>query len=80
MWVKLIVITACVLVIELWLCLVSSSEEPPSSKRVRTMEDEGVEQLQTTALDLVEARVYETTTTGEAGQEHVLHTVYMYMC
>ena len=30
------------------------------------MEDEGVEQLQTTALDLVEA-----TTTGEDGQEHV---------
>ena len=50
----------------------SSGEEPPSSKRKRTMEDEGVEQLQTTALDLVEARVYETTTTGEAGQEHVL--------
>ena len=46
--------------------LVSSSEEPPSSKRVRTMENEGVEQLQTTALDLVEA-----TTTGEDGQEHV---------
>ena len=39
--------------------LVSSSEEPPSSKRVRTMEDEGVEQLQTNALNLVEA-----TTTG----------------
>ena len=52
--------------------LVSSSEEPPSGKRVRTMEDEGVEQLQTTVLDLVEARVYETTITGEAGQEHVL--------
>ena len=72
MWVKLIVITACVylIVIELWLCLVSSSEEPPSSKRLGTMEDEGVEQLQPTALDLVEARVCETTTTGEAGQEH----------
>ena len=70
MWVKLIVITACVLVIVSYgLNLVSSSEEPPSSKRVRTMEDEGVEQLQTTAVNLVEA-----TTTGEAGQEHT------YMC
>ena len=47
--------------------LVSSSEEPPSSERARTMEDDGVEQLQPTALNLVEA-----TTTGEAGQEHVL--------
>ena len=41
----------------------SSSEEPPS-KRVRTMEDEGVEQLQ---LNLVEA-----TTIGETSYEHVV--------
>ena len=39
----------------------SSSEEPSSSKRVRTMEDEGVE------LNLVEA-----TTIGETSSEHVL--------
>ena len=43
------------------LLLVSSGEEPPSSKRVSTMEDEGVEQLQTTALDSEDS-----TTAGEA--------------
>ena len=58
----------------------SSIEEPPSSKRVRTMEDEGVEQLQPTALDLMEARVYETTTTGEAGQEHSCKHVLRCTC
>ena len=42
----------------------SSSEEPSSSKRVRTMEDEEMEQLQ---LNLVEA-----TTIGETSSEHVL--------
>ena len=38
----------------------SSSEEPPSSERMRTMEDEGVEQLQPTILHSKEAA-----TTGE---------------
>lgn len=45
----------------------SNFEMPPPSKRVRTMEDEGVEQLQSTALDSEEI-----TTTGEDGQEDVL--------
>ena len=35
-------------------------EEPPPSKRVRTVADEGVEQLQPTAMDSEE-----TNTTGE---------------
>ena len=39
----------------------SSFEEPPSNKRVRIMEDEGVEQLQPIAL--------ETAATGEAMHE-----------
>ena len=47
--------------------VVSSFEVPPPSKRVRTMDDEGVEQLQPTALDSEE-----TTTTGEGEQERVL--------
>ena len=57
MWVKLIVITVSVLIIELW-------KEPPSNnlKKVRTMEDERVKQL--IALDSEE-----TITTGEAVQE-----------
>ena len=45
----------------------SSFEVPPPSKRVRTMDDEGVEQLQPTAPDSEE-----TTTTGEGEQECVL--------
>ena len=45
----------------------SSFEEPSLSKRVRTMEDERVEQLQPTALDSEE-----TTTTGESEQKDVL--------
>ena len=44
----------------------SSSEEPPSRERVRTMEDEGVEQLQTTAL-----HSWETTITGKTDQGRV---------
>ena len=49
-------------------------EEPPPSKRVRIMEDEGVEQLQPTSE--------ETTTAGESTQKHVLWctTMYMHMC
>ena len=38
-------------------------EVPPPSKRMRIVEDEGVEQLQPTALDSEE-----TTTTGEAAR------------
>ena len=59
---------------ELWLHLVSSVEEPPSSKRVRTMEDEGMERLQTTALNLVEATI-----TVKAGQERTCVMAYMHM-
>ena len=52
---------------KLLLVNVDGIEEPPPSKRVRTMEDKGVEQLQPTAL-----YSEETITTGEAAQEHVL--------
>ena len=45
----------------------SSFEEPPSNKRVRIVDDEGVEQLQPTALDSEE-----TTIIGEDDPEHVL--------
>ena len=44
------------------LLLVSSGEEPPSSKRVSTMEDEGVEQLQSAVLHSASP---ETATMGE---------------
>ena len=47
---------------KLLLVNVNVSEEPPPSKRVRTVEDERVEQLQPTALDSEE-----TTTTGDRG-------------
>ena len=46
--------------------VVSSFEVPPPSEGVGTTE-EGVEKLQPTTLDSEE-----TTTTGDAGQEHVL--------
>ena len=52
---------------KLLLVNVNVSEEPPPSKRVRTVEDEGVEQLQPTAW-----YSEETTTTGEAVQKLVL--------
>lgn len=47
-------------------------EVPPPSKRMR--EDERVEQLQPTALDSEE-----TTTIGEAAQEHVLWCTFTYV-
>ena len=47
---------------------------PPPSKRVRTVDDEGVEQLQPTALDSEEA-----TTTGEGEQEHVLWCTFTHV-
>ena len=47
-------------------------EEPPPSKRVRIMEEEGVEQLQPTALD-----AEETTATGEVVQKLVLWCVHV---
>ena len=56
----------CVYLIYLWNYLVSDNEVPPPSKRMRTMEDEGVEQLQPT-LDSEE-----TTTAGEGVLEDVL--------
>ena len=46
---------------------VDDIEEPPLSKRVRIVEDEGVEQLQPTALDSEEA-----TATGKAVQKRML--------
>ena len=47
-------------------------EEPPPSKRVRIMEDEGVEQMLPTPLDSEE-----TTATGEAVQKLVLWCVHV---
>ena len=52
---------------KLLLVNVNVIEEPPPSKRVRTMENEGVEQLQPTPMDSEE-----TNTTGEGAQEHML--------
>ena len=52
-------------------------EVPPPSKRMRIVEDEGVEQLQPTALDSEE-----TTTTGEAARNmcYGVHThVQLYL-
>ena len=50
-------------------------EEPPPSKRARIMEEEGVEQLQPTALE-----PEETTTTGKAVQKCVVVHVHICKC
>ena len=58
-------------------CLVIDFEVPSPSKRMRTVEDEGVEQLQPTALDSEER-----TTTGEVARNmcYGVHThVQLYL-
>ena len=59
---KLIIFSCIYLLLRCKLHLVSSIEEPPSNERVRTMEDEGVDQLQSAVLHSASA---ETTTMGE---------------